>query len=78
MGQFGVKSKKLWSYEGLGISFHIKINFLINSIKFELCLDRGYKNPRAQGSFSKILGLIRYYFPLHPDGGLISKKTRVS
>jgi hypothetical protein len=41
-------------------------------------LDCRYKNPRAQGTLYKILGLILYYFPLHPDDRLISKKARAS
>jgi hypothetical protein len=33
MGQFGIKSIKLWIYEVLGFNFYIKIHFLVYFIK---------------------------------------------
>lgn len=58
MGQFGVKSKKLWIYEDLGIDFYIKIHFLAYFTNLWFYLDYRWGFGKSQGALCKFQGTI--------------------
>jgi hypothetical protein len=78
MDQFGVKSKKLWFCEVLGIIFYIKIDFLFEFIEPDTLFGLRIAFWKLQGALYKSPVPVRTILCPWEDVGLVSLEHRVS